>query len=77
MGRPGGALASRPIYFFWVVDCSGSMDGIKIGTVNQEIQEAIPSMRQTADENPNAQLLIRTLRFSDGASWITDDMVKI
>ena len=49
----------------------------KIGTVNQEIQEAIPSMRQTADENHNAQLLIRTLRFSDGASWITDDMVKI
>lgn len=23
--RPGGELASRPIHFFWVVDCSGSM----------------------------------------------------
>lgn len=77
MGRPGGALASRPIYFFWVVDCSGSMEGIKIGTVNHEIQEAIPDMRRTAEENPNAQLFIRTLKFSDGASWVTNDMIKI
>ena len=31
--RPGGELASRPLHFFWVVDCSGSMYGEKIGTV--------------------------------------------
>ena len=77
MSRPGGALASRPVYFFWVVDCSGSMEGNKIGTVNNAIQEALPSMKQVAEENPNAQLYIRTLKFSDGASWVTDDVVKI
>ena len=32
--RPGGELASRPLHFFWVVDCSGSMYGEKIGTVS-------------------------------------------
>lgn len=31
--RPGGELATRPIHFFWVVDCSGSMYGEKIATV--------------------------------------------
>lgn len=77
MSRPGGALASRPVYFFWVVDCSGSMVEEKIGAVNHAIQEALPNMRNSAEENPNAQLYIRTLKFSDGASWITDDMVKI
>ena len=61
--RPGGELATRPIHFFWVVDCSGSMHGEKIGIVNNTIQECIPEMRSAADNNPNAQLLIRALQF--------------
>ena len=68
--RPGGELASRPIHFFWVVDCSGSMsyDG-KMEVVNTAIEECIPEMASAADNNPNAQLLIRALQFSSGASW--------
>ena len=62
--RPGGELATIPIHFFWVVDCSGSMYGEKIGIVNNTIQECIPEMRSAADNNPNAQLLIRALQFS-------------
>ena len=42
--RPGGELATRPIHFFWVVDCSGSMYGEKIGIVNNTIQECMPDM---------------------------------
>ena len=57
--RPGGELASRPLHFFWLVDCSGSMisEG-KMGIVNNTIQECIPEMESEADNNPNAQLLI-------------------
>ena len=36
--RPGGEVANRPLHFFWVVDCSGSMMGEKIGVVNNAIQ---------------------------------------
>lgn len=75
--RPGGELATRPIHFFWVVDCSGSMYGEKIGIVNNTIQECIPEMRNSADNNPNAQLLIRALQFSSGASWITTGPVPV
>lgn len=75
--RPGGELASRPLHFFWVVDCSGSMWGEKIGTVNNAIQEVIPEMVDAAEENPNAQLMVRTLKFSTGASWVTADPVKV
>lgn len=75
--RPGGELASRPLHFFWVVDCSGSMWGEKIGTVNNAIQEVIPEMVAAAEDNPNAQLLVRTLKFSTGATWITADPVKV
>lgn len=75
--RPGGELASRPLHFFWVVDCSGSMWGEKIGAVNNAIQSVIPEMVEAADNNPNAQLLIRTLKFSTGASWVTPQPVPV
>lgn len=45
-----------------------SVDG-KIQTLNMAIREAIPHMRSVADENPNAQVLVRALRFSTGAQW--------
>lgn len=75
--RPGGELASRPLHFIWVVDCSGSMYGEKIGTVNHAIQSTIPEMADAARDNPNARLLIRTLKFSTGASWVTADPVPV
>ncbi|MDD4492972.1 MAG: tellurium resistance protein [Eubacteriales bacterium] len=75
--RPGGELASRPLHFFWIVDCSGSMYGEKIGTVNHAIQSTIPEMVDAASDNPNAQLLVRTLKFSTGASWVTSSPVPV
>lgn len=75
--RPGGELASRPLNFIWAVDCSGSMYGDKIGAVNHAIQSTIPDMADAAKENPNAQLLVRTLKFSTGASWVTTTPVPI
>jgi Uncharacterized protein encoded in toxicity protection region of plasmid R478, contains von Willebrand factor (vWF) domain len=75
--RPGGELASRPLHFIWVVDCSGSMYGEKIGAVNHAIQSTIPDMQDAAHNNPNAQLLVRTLKFATGASWVTSTPVDI
>ncbi len=75
--RPGGELASRPLHFIWIVDCSGSMYGEKIGTVNHAIQSTIPEMADAAKDNPNAQLLVRTLKFATGASWVTTNPVPI
>ncbi len=77
IARPGGELASRPLHFFWVVDCSGSMYGEKIGVVNNAIQSVLPEMIDEAADNPNAQLMIRTLKFSTGASWVTQSPVKV
>lgn len=71
MSRPGGAIASRPLHFFWVVDCSGSMSGDKIQSLNIAAKEALPEMRRVAAENPNAQLYVHVLAFSRGTRWIT------
>lgn len=66
---PGGALASRPLHFFWIVDCSGSMAGKKIQELNFAIREAIPEMQRVTLENPNAQVFVRAITFANGAQW--------
>lgn len=76
--RPGGELATRPLHFIWICDCSGSMsvDG-KIQSLNVAIREAIPHMREIADQNPNATVLVRALRFSTNAQWHVAEPVPI
>lgn len=67
---PGGPLASRPLHFILMLDCSGSMaHGGKIQALNQAIKEAVPHMRDAAAGNPEAQLLVRAIKFSSGAQW--------
>ena len=68
--RPGGELATRPLHFIWIADSSGSMeaDG-KVQALNYAIRNAIPDMRTVADENPNAEVLVRAIKFSSGAQW--------
>ena len=63
--RPGGELATRPLHFIWITDCSGSMKSHgKIQALNTAIREATPHMQKVADENPNAEVLVRALKFS-------------
>lgn len=70
MQRPGGELASRPLHFIWIADCSSSMGANgKMDALNQAIRNALPQMRRVAEENPNAEVLVRAIRFSSGASW--------
>lgn len=67
---PGGPLARRPLHFIWIADCSGSMGyGGKIQSLNNAIREALPHMQDAASENPNAEVMVRAMKFSSGASW--------
>lgn len=78
MSRPGGPYARRPLHFVWIADCSSSMSaGGKIQSLNNAVREALPTMRRVAQENPNAELLIRVLAFSDGARWEVENPTGI
>jgi uncharacterized protein YegL len=70
-------MATRPLHFIWILDCSGSMSGEKIQVLNTAIREAIPHMRDVAEDNPNAQLLVRVLTFADGARWLVSQPTPI
>ena len=67
---PGGKLSHRPLHFFWMADCSGSMgvDG-KIQTLNTAIRDAIPAMRDAAKGHPEVAVKVRAVSFSSGAQW--------
>lgn len=76
--RPPAKLASRPLHFIWICDCSGSMiENGKMQSLNTAIREAIPHMRAVASDNPNAEVLVRAVQFSDGAQWHISQPVKI
>lgn len=68
--RPGSRLAARPLHFFIVADCSGSMaaDG-KMQALNNAIRETLPHLRDVAGQNPHAEVLVRSIAFSTGARW--------
>lgn len=75
--RPGGEIATRELHFFWILDCSSSMnDDGKIQELNHAIEEALPHMRTEAKANPHAKLIVKAIKFSDGATiHITDTPV--
>ena len=74
---PGGPLARRPLHFIWIADCSGSMGGKKIQTLNFAIRNALPHMKEAAAENPNAEVMVRAVKFSSGASWHVSNAVQV
>lgn len=71
-------MSSRPLHFFWLCDCSGSMalDG-RIQALNAAIREALSHMQQIAGANPMANVLCNTLRFSSGVRWASDEPTAI
>ena len=75
---PGGPLARRPLHFIWIADCSGSMGyGGKIQSLNYAIRNALPAMQDVAKENPNAEVMVRAVKFSSGASWHVANPVPV
>jgi uncharacterized protein YegL len=71
-------MASRPLHFTWLADGSGSMrvEG-KIQALNHAIREAIPHMRDAAQENPHATVFVNAIRFADTAEWMDDKLTPV
>lgn len=64
-------VARRTMVLFFLVDTSGSMEGAKIGTLNQAVEDVIPEIREISGDNADAEIKIAVLDFSSGAKWIT------
>jgi len=66
---PLGPAPQKTLHFIWIADCSGSMHGKKIEQLNMSIREAIPPTREECLKNPFSKMLVRAIKFSNGAQW--------
>lgn len=64
-----GELSRSNLHFFWIADCSGSMNGSKIESLNRAIRECLPEVKDAHANNPYAQMFVRAIKFGNGASW--------
>ena len=70
MPFPDVKLANRPLHFFYLCDCSGSMAASgKMQALNQAIRQSLPGMAAVARDNPEARVLVRAVSFADHAAW--------
>jgi uncharacterized protein YegL len=60
-------IIRRQMVLFFVIDTSGSMDGIKIGAVNTAIREVVPDLQDIG--GADIDLKIAVLEFSIGCRW--------
>ena len=66
----GDGIARQELNLIFVIDRSGSMDGEKIGAVNNAIRDVMTIMPEIQEDTADANIKISALTFSDGAKWI-------
>ncbi len=62
--------ARRTMVLFFAVDCSGSMRGAKMGTVNSAIEEIVPEIKSISETNADARIKVAVLKFATTAEWL-------
>ena len=66
----GEGIARQELNVLFVIDNSGSMDGEKIGAVNNAIRDVMSIMPEIQEDTSDAVIKIAALKFSDDAEWI-------
>lgn len=66
-------VARRTMVLFFIFDTSYSMDGSKIGALNQAIREVIPIVSDISSNNADSEIKIAGLKFSSGCEWVFDE----
>lgn len=69
----GEGIARQELNVLFVIDNSGSMDGEKIGAVNNAIRDVMAIMPEIQEDTSDAVIKISALTFSDKAEWIYNE----
>lgn len=65
-------IVKKQLVLFFVIDTSRSMEGTKIGTVNNAIRELVSGDELEKAVGSDADLKIACLTFSSGCKWLYD-----
>lgn len=67
--------ARRIMNLFFLIDVSGSMNGEKIAAVNDAMRNIIPIVHDISSNNPDADIKVSSLAFSNGSHWLNPEPV--
>jgi len=74
---PGGGIAKRPLHFIIAADCSWSMNGDKMQSLNYAIATMLPQLAAWERAQENAQVLVRAVRFDNRAAWHIEEPTPV
>ena len=66
----GDGIRRQELNLLFVIDNSGSMEGEKIGAVNNAIRDIMTIMPEIQEDTSDADIMISALTFSDDCKWV-------
>ena len=66
----GEGIKKQELNLVFVIDNSGSMEGEKIGAVNNAIRDVISIMPEIQEDTSDAEIKISAMTFSDDCKWV-------
>ena len=63
-------IKKQELNLLFVIDNSGSMEGEKIGAVNNAIRDVMSIMPEIQEDTSDAEIKISALTFSESCSWV-------
>ena len=67
------SVPRRTMTLFFLIDTSGSMEGNKIGALNDAIENILPMIGEISNTNPDAEIKVAALEFSSNTAWLYDE----
>ena len=69
----GEGIVRQELNLLFVIDNSGSMEGEKLGAVNNAIRDVMSIMPDIQEDTADAEIKISALKFSSDAKWIYNE----
>ena len=69
----GDGIARQELNLIFVIDNSGSMEGEKLGAVNNAIRDIMSIMPEIQEDTSDALIKISALTFSEDAKWVYNE----
>ena len=66
----GDGIVKQELNLLFVIDKSGSMDGEKLGAVNNAIRDVMAIMPEIQEDTGDADIKVSALTFGDDAGWV-------
>lgn len=68
--RLGDGIARQELHLIFIIDRSGSMEGVNIGAVNSAIRDIMAILPEVQEETCDAIIKMSAMTFNNNAEWV-------